>query len=174
MDKTNENAAVRTGFIKIDENGNRIGTGVDGCEGWLMWLCLYEPRTYAALLARILPYFADVTHRRGPTTDEEIEAELREIGLPVELVEHLRKVPEELDWDEDPDPYGMMKDVTPPAGDTVDAVAVDTTSANNGDKAEESLDDALSKLSPEERAIVEARAEELRKQAEAQSKDPIE
>jgi DNA-directed RNA polymerase specialized sigma24 family protein len=115
---------------------------------------------------------ADAVRRaRRPS---EIEAELREIGLPVELVEHLRKVPEELDWDEDPDPYGMMKDVTPPAGDTVDAVAVDSTSANNGDKAEESLDDALSKLSPEERAIVEARAEELRKQAEAQSKDPIE
>src|SRR5271157_1826050 len=45
-------AAARTGFIKSDENGKRIGTGLDGCEGYLMWAALYEPRTYLALLAR--------------------------------------------------------------------------------------------------------------------------
>jgi hypothetical protein len=40
-------------------------------------------------------------------------AELCERGLPVELLEHLPNLPEELDFDEDPDPYGLMKDVTP-------------------------------------------------------------
>ena len=37
-------AAVRTGFIETDKDGKRIATGKDGCEGFLMWLCLNEPR----------------------------------------------------------------------------------------------------------------------------------
>jgi hypothetical protein len=93
------NAAMRTGFIKIDENGNRIGTGVDGCEGWLMWLCLYEPRTYAALLARILPYYVS-TDPPAILTREETLAELKLRGLPLQLIEHLRKAPVRLDDDE--------------------------------------------------------------------------
>jgi hypothetical protein len=31
------NAAARAGFMKLDENGKRIGTGIDGCEGYLLW-----------------------------------------------------------------------------------------------------------------------------------------
>jgi hypothetical protein len=50
------NAAVRAGFIKLDENGNRVGSGLDGCEAYLMWVAVNEPKTYLALMARILPY----------------------------------------------------------------------------------------------------------------------
>jgi hypothetical protein len=32
-------------------------------------------------------------------------------GLPEELINHLRRAPEILDPDEDPDPYGLMKDI---------------------------------------------------------------
>jgi hypothetical protein len=42
--------ATETGFIKKDEKGERIGTGEEGCKGYLKWLCLHEPRTYAALM----------------------------------------------------------------------------------------------------------------------------
>jgi len=42
-------------------------------------------------------------------TREEAIAELRERGLPVELLEVLRKAPVRLDDDEDPDPYGRHK-----------------------------------------------------------------
>jgi hypothetical protein len=45
-------------------------------------------------------------------------AQLRERGLPLELIEHLRKAPEILDPGEDPDPYGMMKDISVPSDDT--------------------------------------------------------
>ena len=43
----------------------------------------------------------------------ETDAEMKDLGLPVELLEHLQAGPEELDLDEDDDPYGLMKDVTP-------------------------------------------------------------
>jgi hypothetical protein len=104
------NAAMRTGFIKIDENGQRIGTGLDGCEGFLMWLALYEPRTFAAILVRNLPSYvtADLTHRM--LSREEAAAEFKEYGLPMELLEHLRAPPARLDDDEDTDPY-RLKDV---------------------------------------------------------------
>jgi hypothetical protein len=44
---------------------------------------------------------------------EETVAELRERGLPPELIDHLRLAPEILDEGEDPDPYGLLKNVTP-------------------------------------------------------------
>jgi hypothetical protein len=50
------NAAVRAGFIKLDENGNRVGSGLDGCDAYLMWVALNDPKRYLALMARILPY----------------------------------------------------------------------------------------------------------------------
>jgi hypothetical protein len=40
---------------------------------------------------------------------------LRDRGLPPELLDSLRNIPDDvLDWDEDPDPY-RLKDVTPDA-----------------------------------------------------------
>jgi hypothetical protein len=52
-------------------------------------------------------------------TAPEVEAELRERGIPIELLDSLLAAPEELDDDEEPDPYGLMKDLTPArAGDT--------------------------------------------------------
>jgi hypothetical protein len=108
------NAAMRTGFIKIDENGNRIGTGVDGCEGYLMWLCLYEPRTFAGLLARILPYYITSDALPPVLSEAEMEAELKELGLPLGLIEYFQTAPAPLDPGEDPDPWGLnKKDATP-------------------------------------------------------------
>jgi hypothetical protein len=52
-------------------------------------------------------------HHKFVRTPEEIDAELRERGLPVELLEHLRMMPDVLQDGEDPDPYGLFKDVTP-------------------------------------------------------------
>jgi hypothetical protein len=46
------NGAARAGFMKLDENGKRIYTGVDRAEGYLLWCAVNEPRTYMALLAR--------------------------------------------------------------------------------------------------------------------------
>jgi hypothetical protein len=114
------NNAARAGFMKLDKDGKRIGTGLDGCDGYLLWCAVNEPKTYMALLARILPYYVNTSEPVGPTTvtREEMLAQLRERGLPLELIEHLRKAPEILDPGEDPDPYGLMKDIPVPSDDT--------------------------------------------------------
>jgi hypothetical protein len=36
-----------------------------------------------------------------------MEAMLKELGLPLGLIEHMQSAPAPLDLDEDPDPYGM-------------------------------------------------------------------
>jgi hypothetical protein len=109
-------AADDLGFLEKDDNGKLVGTGKEGALGYLKWIGINRPERFVALMARVAPkqVFADVTHRSAKTTAE-IEAELRDRGLPLDLMDYLLKVPEELDPDEDPDPYGLMKDVTPPA-----------------------------------------------------------
>jgi hypothetical protein len=105
------NNAARAGFLGLDENGEPVGTGIDGCDGYLLWCAINRPSHYMALLARILPYYVNTAEPVGPAilSHEEMLAQLRERGLPLEVIEHLRKAPEVLDPGEDPDPYGMME-----------------------------------------------------------------
>ena len=56
--------ATETGFIKINEQGVREATGVDGCLGYLRWAAVNEPKTYLALMARILPYFVSAAEAK--------------------------------------------------------------------------------------------------------------
>jgi hypothetical protein len=105
-------AAVATGYIETDEKtGQRKATGKGGCQGWLEWLYVNEPKTAAALLARVLPYFID-TSEEMPTvmSRSEVEASFREFGLPLDLIEHLQRAPAPLDPGEDTDPYGVERD----------------------------------------------------------------
>src|SRR5580658_8119982 len=73
------NAAARAGFMRLDEHGKRIGTGEDGCDGYLFWLAVNEPKTMAALLARILPYHVvPEIPDKSTLSYEETVAQLRE------------------------------------------------------------------------------------------------
>ena len=63
------------------------GTGEDGCLRYLKWAALYEPRTYLALMARILPYYVNAEVPEEIMTREETLAELKVRGLPLELIE---------------------------------------------------------------------------------------
>jgi hypothetical protein len=75
------------------------------------WLAIHEPKTAAALFARVLPYFINVGMDVPDVVSEaEMEAMLKELGLPVGLMEHMQTAPAPLDLDEDPDPYGMHAD----------------------------------------------------------------
>jgi hypothetical protein len=93
------NAAVRAGFIKLDENGNRVGSDRDGCEAYLAWAARYDPKTFLAYMARNLPRYAK-SPGKGIRSREKALAQLRERGLPEDLIDHLRKAPEM--WDPDP------------------------------------------------------------------------
>jgi hypothetical protein len=106
-------AAVETGFVTLDEKGQPIGTGREGCLGYLKWSALHQPKTFLGLLGRIIPlYIVPDIQEKTILTHEETLAQLRERGLPEELIDYLRKAPDELQVGENPDPYGM-KDVTP-------------------------------------------------------------
>jgi hypothetical protein len=105
-------AAIQaTGFIEKDENGTLIATGKRGCQGFVEWLALHEPKTAAALFARVLPYFInDVSEVQEVASEAEIEAQFKELGLPLGLIEHLQIAPAPLDVDESDDPYGVAAD----------------------------------------------------------------
>jgi hypothetical protein len=45
---------VRAGFIKLDENGNRVGSDRDGRKAYLVWAARYDPKTFLAYMARSL------------------------------------------------------------------------------------------------------------------------
>jgi hypothetical protein len=110
-------AAEELGFLRKDpETKELVATGEGGVKGYLRWIGINRPDRFVALMAHVAPkqVFADVTHHENSMTDTEIEAEMRERGLPVDLLPFLLKLPvdEALQLDEDPDPY-HLKDRTP-------------------------------------------------------------
>jgi hypothetical protein len=97
-----------TGFIEKDENGNPKPTGLRGVKGFVEWLALHEPKTAAALLVRVLPYFVETAEAPDEVASEaDIELMLRELGFPVGLLEHMQIAPAPLDPGESDDPYGL-------------------------------------------------------------------
>jgi hypothetical protein len=100
-------AAIETGWLTVDDEGKRVATGEGGVKGFLKWLNVNEPKTGAALLARILPYFITSTDIPDVASRAEIEAQFRELGLPMGLIEYLQRAPAPLDLDEVDDPYGV-------------------------------------------------------------------
>jgi hypothetical protein len=87
------NGAAAAGFLQLDKDGKCIATGMDGCDGYLLWCAVNEPRSYMALLARILPYhIVPELPNKSTLSYEETVAQLRERGLPPGLIDHLRNV----------------------------------------------------------------------------------
>jgi len=71
------NGAARAGILKTNSETNlREPTGVDGIDGYLLWAAVHEPKTYLALMARILPYYVstELPHK-GILTREAIDAD---------------------------------------------------------------------------------------------------
>jgi hypothetical protein len=63
------------------------------------------------LFARVLPYFIATGEAPEEVASEaEVEAQFKELGLPLGLIEHLQIAPVPLDPDENPDPYGVAAD----------------------------------------------------------------
>src|SRR5580658_9064436 len=83
LSQTILDAAAKAGFMSVDDKGNPI-PGPDGAGGYLLWIALHEPKTMAALLARILPYHVvpELPHK-DTLSYEETVAQLRERGLSI-------------------------------------------------------------------------------------------
>jgi hypothetical protein len=106
-------AAENVGFIENDPNtGQLVATGKGGVLKYLEWAAVNKADRFIALMARVAPkhVFADVTHDDGAMTKDEIEAELKDRGLPVDLLPLLLKISEDevLDPDENPDQFRTM------------------------------------------------------------------
>src|ERR1700693_4668056 len=94
--------------MEYDKKKKRQKHGLGGVQGFIEWLALNEPKTAAALFARVLPYFINVGGEVPETVSEtEMEAMLKELGLPFGLIEHMQTAPAPLDQDEEIDPYGI-------------------------------------------------------------------
>jgi hypothetical protein len=62
-------------------------------------------------MARVLPYYVNTDLPEEILSRDETLAQLKERGLPIELLQHLQKATQPLDDDEDPDPYRSPDDV---------------------------------------------------------------
>jgi hypothetical protein len=82
------------GYIEKAEDGTPKATGRGGVQGFVEWLTLHEPRTAAALLARVMPYFINTDGDTPDVASEaEIELMLKELGPPLGLIEHMQIAP---------------------------------------------------------------------------------
>src|ERR1700693_5185404 len=76
------------GFLGEDNDGQQ-GGGPGGVQGFIEWLATHEPKTAAALFARVLPYFINVGMEVPEVVSEaEMEAMLLEA-----LAEQMRDGP---------------------------------------------------------------------------------
>jgi hypothetical protein len=92
-------AAADVGFLKLDDKGEPVTPGKGGLRGYLRYAAAHEMKTFLGLLARAIPYnVIDVRPTDDPIiTREEALAQLKEHGLPVELLHILRHAPAPLD-----------------------------------------------------------------------------
>jgi ParB-like nuclease domain len=98
-------AGENVGNVGEDKDGNRIN-GEGGMLGYVEWLARNEPKSYAVLLRGVMPAEIRATMTLRPMlTFEEACAEMRARGLPMELIENLHRLDDELGPDDEPNPY---------------------------------------------------------------------
>ena len=81
--------AEELGFLRKNPETKELeATGEGGIKGYLKWIGIHKAERFVALMSHIAPkqVFADVTHRNDALTKDEIEAELRDRGLPLDLL----------------------------------------------------------------------------------------
>jgi len=99
-------AASELGFLEeitlLDDDGQPTGiiklkkTGVDGMQGYLEWLGVNHPRTFAAMLARVLPTQLNIKTASSLKvtykTVEETRQALRDYGIEPQMVTEIFKL----------------------------------------------------------------------------------
>jgi hypothetical protein len=87
-------AAEELGHYDVkDWNKLLVGDPRSGVKAYFMFLAVKHPKSFAVILARILPLQIK-TDKSMPTylTEDQVIAELKEAGLPVDLIKHMRAV----------------------------------------------------------------------------------
>jgi hypothetical protein len=120
-------AAEELGAVDFDKWGDELKGNENGLKGYYKALAVKEMRTFGIILARMMPKFVHRTSTEKKKdvilTEEQVLAELREAGLPLEIIKHMRKVDtrtieresSSLDYDpyDYPEDDDEMVDVTP-------------------------------------------------------------
>jgi hypothetical protein len=75
------------------------------------WLARYTT-AWPAEFARVLPYYIETGETPEVASEAEVDVMLKELGLPVGLIEHMQTAPAPLDPDEIQDPYGLNTPVS--------------------------------------------------------------
>jgi hypothetical protein len=117
-------AAEELGHVDFDKWAGELKGNENGLKAYYKALAVKEMRTFGIILARMMPKFVHRTSTEKKKdvilTEEQVLAELKEAGLPLEIIKHMRKVDvrtietSSLDYDpyEDPEEDEMV-DVTP-------------------------------------------------------------
>lgn len=80
-------SAVAEAILSAAEQVGEDGRGENGLVGFLRKVAVTQPKTYAALLGRVLPYqIAEEPPKKVFRTVEEIQEELRRSGLPIDRI----------------------------------------------------------------------------------------
>ena len=65
----------------------------NGMKGYFKFLAVRHPKTYGAILARIMPLHNHTSNKMPAyLTEEQVKAELREAGLPEDMIKFMRAV----------------------------------------------------------------------------------
>jgi hypothetical protein len=122
-------AAEELGAVDFDKWDEQLkGDPGNGLKQYYKAMAVKEMRTFGIILARMMPKFVHRTTVKKDVpvilTEEQVLAELKEAGLPLEIIKHMRKVDvrtietSSLDYDpyDDPEDEDMV-DVTPNKAD---------------------------------------------------------
>jgi hypothetical protein len=122
-------AAEELGHLPIKQWAKQLNVGdPNGLKQYFKFLAIKHPKSYAVILARIMPLHVTTPGNKLPKylTEEQMRAELRASGLPEDLIKFMHPVdvmsvdPDEVGDDPYPDPEADdepdkpdMLDVTP-------------------------------------------------------------
>ena len=89
-------AAEELGCLPVSkwEEQLEIGdeSGQNGLKGYFKFLAVRHPKSFAIFLARIMPLHVTTSQKPTYLTRDQAVAELKEAGLPPELIDYLRPV----------------------------------------------------------------------------------
>jgi len=107
-------ASEQLWLLEPDKDGKLVATGIDGMVGYMRWLGINEPKTFGALLTKIMPLTvaADLQQSKQMLSEEEAKAELQANGLDEALVYYLHRYPVDPPLGPSPHPDVIELDTT--------------------------------------------------------------
>jgi len=113
-------AADELGQLPLKQWAKQLNVGdPNGLKGYFKFLAVKHPKSFAVILARIMPLHVTTGAKKLPKylTEEQMRSELRAVGLPEDLIKFMHPVdvmsvdPDEVGDDPYPDPEADDEDM---------------------------------------------------------------